>query len=137
MSNTSVETNCEGAAPEVPLGIHWSWSSLLLVQRRPGADSPQGRVSVLAPNQAGLGFIESFDEVQAIWLARMTKDGTLTTEAVTNLCIWHLIPEHEAHLTALLCKSGAMFVVDSEQVYELDEVTSKWISAGQWKFASS
>ena len=139
MSKETIEVDRPGADAkgQAPFGIHWTWSSLLLVQSRPSTDSPRGRISLLAPNQDGLGFVESFAEVQAVWLLRMSKDGTLTTEAVTSICHWHLVPEPDTHLTALLCSTGAIFLVDGEQVYEVDKIATRWIAEGRCKVATT
>lgn len=139
MSNEMMKVDSSGAESkaEAPFRIHWTWSSLLLVQSRPSTDSPLGRISLLAPNQHGLELIEVAADVQAVWLARMAKDGTLTTEAVTAICRWHLVPDQDMHLSALLCSSGAIFLVDGEQVYEVDKFATRWIAEGRCKVETS
>jgi hypothetical protein len=127
-------------ATESPTGVVWQWPSFFLVQRSSSADDPGAPEHPLfvAPSQAGLEFLESLDQVQSIWIVRTTREGLLRTETVKHLCLWRLAAgDGDTYLTALLCESGAMFIVDGEQAYEVDEVSRKWIAGGKFKSSHS
>jgi hypothetical protein len=89
----------------------------------------------LAPNQGGLDFLETLDEIKGMWLVGTTPEGLLRAESVNCVCHWRLYPDEKTHLTALMCESGAIFVADSEGAYEVDEVTRKWFVQGKFKTA--
>ena len=119
-------------------GVVLNQPSFFLVQRAQSADNPDALECpvLVGPNHAGLDFFERFDEVKSIWFVRMTPEGLLKTECVQHLCRWWFCSKRDGtYLTALICKSGAMFVVDDDQVYEIDQVTTKWFAGSNFKFA--
>ena len=103
--STDPATPCELPTKE-PLGMAVVGPIFLLVQCRPDAENPDAleRPVLLTANQDGLDSFGSFDRAQSIWIVRMSRDGLVTTECVSNLCHWRLFPGPEdLYLTALLC----------------------------------
>jgi len=116
---------------ERPKGVVLNWTNFFLVQRSPSAANPDAieRLVAVAASQAGLAHFEDLDDVGRIWFVRLTKEAVLQTDQVMHLRYWKLIPDHDGpYLTALLCESGALFIVDAEDVYEVDEMTRRWFA---------
>src|SRR6187397_2146564 len=105
----------EEPTPEPLRGLVWNWPILLLAQRSPSPDEPDAlvRAVVIAPNKGGIHLMETFEDVRSLWVIRMTPEGVLTTDSVQTMGIWRLVPDQEQDsLTALMCESGAIFILD-------------------------
>lgn len=138
MTDVSIAGAVDQPAAEPSRALVWNWPSLLVVQRSSGSDSPDALVRpvLLSPNQGGLDLLGNLDEVRSIWIVQITQEGQLRSESVGHLCLWRLSPDQDgAFVTALLCESGAIFIVSDDMVYEVDEVTRKWFAGGHFSSA--
>jgi hypothetical protein len=115
-----------------------SWSSFFLVQRSspPGSADAVEHPVLLPPNQETISQLESLEEIQSVWFVRLTKEGLLSTERIDHVCNWRLFPDPDGrYVNALLCSSGAVFIVSEDLIYEVDEVTRRWFSGGKFMTA--
>lgn len=121
-----------------PWGLDWRWHSLIVVRLAPTAARPpaQNLPLLLAPNQHGLAILEELDtEVESIWIVRPpeTSSGPLITEVVDHVFRWSVLPASPGHLCALHCESGAVFVADSECLYQVEDRGTLWSTGSKYK----
>jgi hypothetical protein len=139
MTEASIQQADSDDEPTEPkFGLECNWPLFLVAQRSPSADHPDAlfRPQLLATNQGGLDLLERYGDVRSLWIVRVAEEGLLTTETVKHLCLWRLVPDKNQHpVTALLCESGAIYIVDGDHVFEVDEVTQKWFAQGAFKSA--
>lgn len=104
-------------------------TSFLLVRQTPGAADPEFIESplIVAASQDGLDELGSLDDVSQIWLVRLTEDGGLHTDPVMHLRYWPLDREGTC-LTAVFCKSGALFIAAPDDLIEVDEPARQWFT---------